>query len=392
MAQFRRATAFEIEHEGRLLSDLLEGSVKPYLAADNIDGLQLFIDRISEVREKNDIEINVILDRGPHAEIVASNVPDNVEEADPEEHEMLKEAFANLQPVVVVSMPVPDDDPDDMEDIDESHPDFHISPDHRIMEITTPLFDEEAQGVGAILVKTSLASVDRVLERSVRIILFASALEVLVIMIGLGLLMDYQLFRPLKRLAEGMHRVATGDLDHELRSSDPGNEIGVVAGTFNTIARQLAAARRQLHMYLNPQAIDEAHRRASSTDQSALAVERNLTVLFVDVVAFTTLAEKVGPQSTVALLNRFHDMVAAALVDQQGYVDKFVADEVIAIFDTSGHADRALTAGRRILADLAKMPEDERLQVRIGINTGDCILADIGSATQGRLDRIVIGD
>lgn len=390
--QFRAATTFEIEHEGRLLSDLLVGALEPHLIAEDFGAMQDYIDRIGDVRDKNDIEINVMLDRGGWSEVVVSNVPDNIEATDDDEHDYLLESIARDEPLVVISQPQMDDDPDDIEDIDESHPDFHIPNEHRIMEITTPLYDGAGVGVGAIIVKSSLANVDVALDRFAAIIIIAAGLEVLVVVLGLGLLLDHQLFRPLMRLNVGMAQVSQGDLENELTTANPHNEIGLMAQTFNAMARQLGAARRQLHMYLNPQAIDEAYRRAQAPDKTPLAVERVITILFVDVVSFTTRAEELGPHRTVALLNRFHDVIAAALVDSQGYVDKFVADEAVGIFDTPGHASHAVAAAERILRELKIRFTDPPLEVRIGINTGPCIVADIGSESQGRLDRTVIGD
>lgn len=62
---------------------------------------------------------------------------------------------------------------------------------------------------------------------------------------------------------------------------------------------------------------------------------------------------------------------------------------MICVFDSSQHADQAVNAARRILW-LVK--EYDAFQVRIGINSGNCIIADVGSHTVGRMDRTVIGD
>ena len=212
------------------------------------------------------------------------------------------------------------------------------------------------------------------------------------VVLGLGLLLNVKLFRPLLRLTENMHHVAAGDLDRELHVGEVRNEISVMARAFNHMARQLAQARKQLHKYLNPAAIDEAYRRASAADAQPLAVERRLSVLFVDIVSFTTTAEKLGPSHTVAFLNRFYDLLTSALIDSGGYIDKFVGDEAVCIFDLPDHADRAVEMAGRILELVYRQQITEEVRVRIGVNSGACIVADIGSESHGRLDRTIIGD
>ena len=390
LRQLERATTFEIEHEGRLMLDMLEASIIPYLLAGDMKGVQAHIDRIVARRVKNDIEINVMLLRGAGSEIVASNVIGNMGAADPEEHEALLLSLARDEPVVVIETPVIDVDPND-EVITATHPDYHIPQQRRIIGLTTPLV-EAGQKLGSINVKSSLAAVDEQLDRSRTIILAAAALEILIVMIGLGLLLNHQLFRPLSRLTANMQQIAAGDLDQELSSGDERNEIGVMAQAFNHMAHQLAHTRKQLHKYLNPNAIGEAYRRAGEAAALPLAVEREISVLFVDIVSFTAAAERLGPSGTVAFLNRFYDLITASLVDRGGYIDKFVADEAVCIFDSANHAENAVSAARGILAILDQNRTDGAILVRIGINTGSCIVADIGSESAGRLDRTVIGD
>lgn len=390
LRELERAIQFEIEHEARLMSDMLEASVIPYLLADNVTGVQAYIDRIVALREKNDIEINVMLLRGTGSEIVASNVPGNIEAADPEEHESLLRSLERDEPVVVIETPVIDYDPDD-EVITAVHPDYHISQRHRIIAITTPLI-ENGEKLGSLNVKSSLAAVDRNLARSRKTILVAAGVEILFVILGLGLLLNHQLFRPLNRLTANMRQIAAGELEQELNAGNEQSEIGVMAQAFNHMARQLAHTRKQLHKYLNPNAIGEAYRRAGESAALPLAVEREISVLFVDIVSFTAAAERLGPSGAVAFLNRFYDLITASLVDRGGYIDKFVADEAVCIFDSANHAENAVRAARGILAILEQNRADGEILVRIGINTGTCIVADIGSESAGRLDRTVIGD
>ncbi len=390
LRQFEKVTTIAIEHEGNLLSDLLEASITPYLETRDIEGMQANLDRIAAIREKNDIEMNIMLLEGDGSATVASNVPSNIEGADPEEHEELLKSLLFNQPIVFIEEPDLGEDPDE-ELIDESHPDFYISGKKRIISITTPLAINERQ-YGSINVASSLGSLDDVLEHSRSIILVAASMEVLIVMIGLGFIFNYTIFKPLRLLTSNMYHVAAGDLSRELRTSSRDDEIGLMSRAFNSMAQQLLRARNQLHQYLDPMAIEEAYRRAGTESTESLAEEREISVLFVDIVSFTTTSERLGPTLTVAYLNRFYDLISTALIDSGGYIDKFVADEAVCIFDGVSHAENAVSAARNILRCLNEDSPSDPVQVRIGINTGKCIIADIGSQEIGRLDRTIIGD
>jgi adenylate cyclase len=251
------------------------------------------------------------------------------------------------QPVVVIEHPSGDVDPDD-EPIDETHPDYYISSDWRIIGITTPL-TAGGNKYGSINVKTSLVSIDQQLNRFRRIILVAAVAEILIVILGLGILLTRQIFHPLRYMTRTTHRIAGGDKNEQLPTAERRDEIGVLSAAFNSMVRQLKQARIQLHQYLNPLAIEEAYRRASDQDIEPLAEEREVSILFIDVVSFTATSERLGPSGTVAYLNRYFDLISSALIDLGGRIDKFVADEIICIFDEKYHADQAVSAARVIL-------------------------------------------
>lgn len=214
----------------------------------------------------------------------------------------------------------------------------------------------------------------------------------LIVVIGLRFIFNYTIFKPRQLLTHNMYHIAAGDLSRELRASDRKDEIGIMSKAFNSMAKQLLNARNQFHQYLNPMAIEDAYRRAGTTNTESLAEEREITVLFVDIVSFTTASERLGPTRTVAYLNRFYDLISSALIDSGGYIDKFVADEAVCVFDGVSHPEHAVTAARNMLHRLNENSKRDSVQVRIGINTEKCIIADIGSKEIGRLDRTIIGD
>ncbi len=123
----------------------------------------------------------------------------------------------------------------------------------------------------------------------------------------------------------------------------------------------------------------------------------NATVVFIDICSFTTISETRPPDEVVKLLNSYFDAMVAEIIAQGGYVDKFMGDAVMAVFRGDFHLDRAIEAAialrKRIdglpqqVADLFYMPK-----LAIGINSGEMISGNIGSANLKRLDYTVIGD
>lgn len=385
---FEEATTLQLKHEGLLLSDTLEADLGPVIEARDIAGMQEYIDRLVAARERNDIEINIMLLNGDTSATVASNIPDNIQETDEEEHKALLESLENENPVVFIeqSSLSPED-----KNLPPTYPDYYLNTGKRIMSITTPLIID-GRKFGSINVALSLTPLDEKLDVVRKTLQAAAIAEALVIIVALGLLLNVQIFKPLLSLSRDMNLIADGDLNRQAPFATRRDEIGVLAKSFNSMARQLAHTQSQLHQYLNPLAIEEAYRRAGDERAKPLAEEREITVLFVDVVSFTATSERLGPSRTVAYLNRYYDLITAALVDSGGYIDKFVADEAVCVFDNAGHADQAVSTARSILHLLTSSLESDLVQVRIGINTGACIVADVGSQAVGRLDRTVIGD
>ena len=122
------------------------------------------------------------------------------------------------------------------------------------------------------------------------------------------------------------------------------------------------------------------------------------TVVFIDICGFTALSETVPPAQLVQLLNRYFDQMVREVIAHHGYVDKFMGDAVMAVFRGDYHLDRAVEAAlavrARLHANADPLPDGRTYQPRvsIGINTGEMVSGNIGSASLKRLDYTVIGD
>ena len=123
----------------------------------------------------------------------------------------------------------------------------------------------------------------------------------------------------------------------------------------------------------------------------------NATVVFIDICSFTTISENESPDIVVKLLNKYFDVMVKEIIAQGGYIDKFMGDAVMAVFRGDYHLDRAMDACLAVRKTVNELPNESgniffTPKVSIGINSGEMISGNIGSANLKRLDYTVIGD
>ncbi len=122
------------------------------------------------------------------------------------------------------------------------------------------------------------------------------------------------------------------------------------------------------------------------------------TVVFLDVCGFTAITEKIPANTVVSILNSIFDTIVHEIIHQNGHVDKFMGDAVMAVFRGDFHLDRAIDSALAIREKLSRAAEyvfgevTFKPQISIGINSGEMVSGNIGSESLKRLDYTVIGD
>ena len=184
------------------------------------------------------------------------------------------------------------------------------------------------------------------------------------------------------------------DLDITIRKT-----LSDIARVRELERRRAAAerARTNLARYFSPNLVG----LLADRDEPLGPVRREtVAVLFVDIVGFTRMAEKMAPEAVVAMLRDFHERMAAQIFACGGTIEKYIGDSIFAVFglptsspDDAAHAlccaGRMLGALETWNAERAKLGESA-LAVGIGVNYGPAVLGDVGS-DQG-LSFTVIGD
>jgi adenylate cyclase len=197
-----------------------------------------------------------------------------------------------------------------------------------------------------------------------------------------------------------------GAFDFVTKPVDFGDLEITVRKTIDDIARLRAIderrrtaerARSNLARYFSPHFATMLAER----DEPLGAVRRqNVAVLFADIVGFTRMAEAMTPEAVVTMLRQFHERMTAQIFACGGSVEKYIGDEIFAVFGVPEPGDQdaanALKCGQAMLVALdawnreRDVAGEPRLFIGIGLNYGPAVLGDVGS--EQTLSFTVIGD
>jgi adenylate cyclase len=176
--------------------------------------------------------------------------------------------------------------------------------------------------------------------------------------------------------------------------------IGIIGYRYMREEKQKLWIKKVLRQYLADSVMQEL---LDNPDKLQLGGERKeLTVMFSDIVGFTTFCENRPSEEVVQRLNQFMDTMTEAIFNNSGTLDKYVGDEIVAFFGAPGdehaddHAVMAVKAAMEMLERLEILKEEwrkegvEELDCGIGINTGEMLVGNMGSSSV--FDYTVIGD
>ncbi len=152
--------------------------------------------------------------------------------------------------------------------------------------------------------------------------------------------------------------------------------------------RLLISIRHDMEKYLSQSAVNAIYQAASTKKELFRGDRQELVVFFSDVRGFTRFSETTEPEAVVLALNKVFQIQAEIIHRHEGIIDKFVGDEIMAIFPAN-QAAAAAGAALEILEALATN-KDIALQVGIGIHAGEAVVGTVGTAE--RRDYTAIGD
>jgi adenylate cyclase len=205
---------------------------------------------------------------------------------------------------------------------------------------------------------------------------------VLVLTLLLSLYLHGTLVRPVKHIGEVCATVTGGDFSPRVAVANR-DEIGELGETVNHMVEGLYE-RFELSKFVSSSTIQ------SIRDQEKGAKEE-MTLFFSDIRSFTSYSERNQAREVVNSLNRILNFQTQVIQKNGGDVDKYVGDEIVAIFSGRDKEEHACLSALEIQNEIMHNREQYKgLTVGIGINTGEVILGMIGS--EKRADFTVIGD
>ena len=242
------------------------------------------------------------------------------------------------------------------------------------------------------IVLSSAVSLRLHLETRHQFVIGQLILATVVLVIGCSLmwLVAWLTATPVRVVRTALHRVEEGDLDTDLVVFD-GTEIGELQHGFNSMVEGLRERERVRDLFGR----HVGQQVAADAEQQRIELggaERHVAVLFVDLEGSTTLTATHPPMEVVDLLNRFFAVIVDEVYRQNGSVNKFVGDAILAVFGAptplKSCEGNALAAARAISRRLRK--EVPECTAGLGVAAGTVVAGNIGA--RERFEYTVIGD
>ncbi|MEQ8504775.1 MAG: adenylate/guanylate cyclase domain-containing protein [Rhodospirillales bacterium] len=265
-----------------------------------------------------------------------------------------------------------------------------------------------------------VVDVERLLDTGDRVnrfvILSFVASGLLIVLVGV--MIGRPIAHRLSEMRGAVQAVADGKLDVDIPASGSNDEIGALGGALEVFRenakRRVELEEEQLDLYnqIKSQIVlltdtnKSIERFVPSTFLKLLKKEniinvelgdyalRDMSVLFTDIRDFTTLSETMTPNDNFSFINNYLGRMGPIIRDHKGFIDKYIGDAIMALFD---EPDNAVAAAVDMLQRLERYNQEERIRygrdairIGIGVNTGSLMLGTIGE--KDRMDGTVISD
>lgn len=205
-----------------------------------------------------------------------------------------------------------------------------------------------------------------------------------------ALLFSRGLTGPILKIGRVADQIARGEFAARVENVRSRDEIGDLAKRVNVMAGELGE-RLELMKFVSHETVS-AIQAQGSEGISRGGERRAVTMLFSDIRGYTAFSETVSPEQVIEVLNRLFEAQAAVVEKHGGDIDKFVGDELMAMFTGEDKELRATLCAVEIEQALSQTVDDQigsALEVGIGIASGDAVLGAMGA--RDRMDYTVLG-
>jgi class 3 adenylate cyclase/HAMP domain-containing protein len=208
------------------------------------------------------------------------------------------------------------------------------------------------------------------------------------------------LLKPIKELTRASIEVANRNY-HVKLDSFSNDELGILTKNFNRMVQEINNYVERIEFIVDsfsrfvPKHFANILQKESILDvKEGDATEKDLAILFNDIKNFSTLAEMMSVKETFEFLNIYFEIMSPIILKYRGFIDKFIGDEIMALFDCN--PDFPLDAAIEMRLRLKEFNEKIKhlnlptVDMGIGIHYGKVVLGTVRS--QERLDTTVVGD
>ena len=252
---------------------------------------------------------------------------------------------------------------------------------------------------GHIIITFSKQQMLKSLQSSRYVITLATILMSLIAIL-LAFVMSRHLSKPIHSLVDASKAIGAGDFKYRLNERR-NDEIGELACAFNHMAHGLLKKAQVEDVFSRYVSSNVARKVLQNLDSIELGGKHvTASVLFADIVGFTSISEKFPPEEISKLLNEYFTHISTIAQLHNGHIDKFMGDCAMVVFGvpefSKEHTLNAINCAvmiREMVAELNNMRLNQNkipLHFKIGINSGEMIAGNLGS--NDRMEYTVIGD
>ncbi len=252
-----------------------------------------------------------------------------------------------------------------------------------------PMFNDNASFSGIKGYFGIAKSLDEALLplQNLQLLIFGIGFFAVLAALGISILITNKITRPIDLLVEGVQRVEQEDFSQQVPVTTQ-DEIGKLTTAFNHLVENLQE-RLLMLKFVSTATLDAIKKDLTRIEPGG--ERRDITVFFSDIRGFTAWSEQHTPEQVIDMLNNLLSFQAEIVQELGGDVDKFVGDELVAVFQGPKKEQLAVQAAIRIQEQLPKMlgKGQDNLAVGIGINSGEVVMGAMGS--ENRMDYTVLG-
>ncbi len=206
-----------------------------------------------------------------------------------------------------------------------------------------------------------------------------------------GMVLAGQISKPILEIGHVVKQVGQGNFQIKVNALANKDEIATLGRRINEMIDGLRE-RFELQKFVSGQTLS-AIKKAGFDGIKLGGERRTATVFFSDIRGFTAFSEKVQPEEVIELINTYLSVQARLVKKHFGDIDKFVGDELVAVFQGEQMIENAIRCAVEIQQEIRKINAAHprwNVNVGIGINSGDMVMGAMGS--EDRMDYTILGD